>query len=308
MTSLAGPPDADELETSARRPPLQRHLTIQSDQFCRCGYNLYGQTVTFDERLGFPVVRCPECGNWHPAGHGSTALRPWLARLAVLALALWVALLLAAGLAIAGALVGFQFAFLEVGLSHGYVDLNTGRPIESQFIGGTWEWVYLDTGAVANLAGPNLRFEMIALPQDHPLRSTSSPQDDAQRWRIRAFLLGFVAVLGIVAGAIQSGVMWHMRGLRSFVAPVVVLGLAAAIFWLAIAANAVYYQLALGEAVSASLAVLGLAALAWLVGMTFGRPVLRVVVTGLVPPRPRQMLAFLWLADGKPAPGGGEPA
>ena len=48
--------------------------------------------------------------------------------------------------------------------------------------------------------------------------------------------------------------------------------------------------------------MIGGAAFAMAVGLLIGRPLGRIAVIALVPPRPRQFLAFLWLADGKTPP------
>jgi hypothetical protein len=68
---------------------LSRHVQLETDHFCDCGYNLHGQLVTRDERLKFMIVRCPECGRFHPAGHGVAARSLWLGRFATSMLALW---------------------------------------------------------------------------------------------------------------------------------------------------------------------------------------------------------------------------
>ncbi len=58
---------------------------IQTDTFCdHCHYNLHGRPVTRDERLGILIMQCPECGAFLPAGHTTTASKPWLNRLTTL--------------------------------------------------------------------------------------------------------------------------------------------------------------------------------------------------------------------------------
>ena len=71
---------------------------LECDAFCTCGYNLYLQAVVKDGRLGLHLVRCPECGQWHPAGHGATAASVWMTRLAKVLLIAWMLLLLASGM------------------------------------------------------------------------------------------------------------------------------------------------------------------------------------------------------------------
>ena len=77
--------------------PHERHAQLETDLFCeQCGYNLHGQIVTRDPRLGFMVCRCPECGRFHPAGHRTTAASLWRSRLAAGLLLLWILIVLTA--------------------------------------------------------------------------------------------------------------------------------------------------------------------------------------------------------------------
>ncbi len=299
MSAVAPP---DELETAEARPPLERHLLIQADQFCTCGYNLHSQRVTYDERLDFPVVRCPECGKWHPAGHGSTALRPWLARLATVGLAIWIGVLLLIGAAIAGTLIGMQFGYMFLDVTHAYIDPATRRAID-QRIGddGTWQWVYLDTGETADTT-MIVRFEMVAVPIDDSAASSAFGRAEQAPWQVRVALISIVSVVGLLGGMIQAAAMWHVRGWRRFVPPMLVIGLAGGICWMVLSLNHDYYESVMTLARTSSLLILGTAAAGWLAGLFLGRPVFRSLVTGLVPPRPRLMLAFLWLADGKTPP------
>ena len=118
---------------------------IEGDQFCTCGYNLHGQRVQRDERLGFAVVRCAECGAFHPAGHGSTATRAWLRRLAGILLVVWIGIIFLWCTAVGGTWFG-----LAVGLSETYgvyVELEpaTGRVIKEstrqvRFPTGATDW------------------------------------------------------------------------------------------------------------------------------------------------------------------------
>src|SRR4051794_38523229 len=82
--------------------PLQRFTQLEADTFCQeCGYNLHGQPVSQDERLGILLVRCPECGKHHPAGYQTTASSIWTARIATAFLVLWTLIVLAAAVTVA---------------------------------------------------------------------------------------------------------------------------------------------------------------------------------------------------------------
>ena len=73
----------------------ERALHLEVDTFCvECAYNLLGEPVVREERLAIFMVRCPECGRFHPAGIGLTATQPWMNRLAMGLLILWVLIVL----------------------------------------------------------------------------------------------------------------------------------------------------------------------------------------------------------------------
>lgn len=287
------------------RPHLTRYLLIQADQFCGCGYNLHGQRVSFDERLEFPVVRCPECGKWHPAGHGSTALRPWLARLATVALAVWAGTLLLMGMGIAGVLIGLQFGYVSFDTTYAHRDVVSGRMMSQRpaTVGG-FEWFFLDTNEVAPANG-SWSLEVVAVAissMPGPTPGLIFGRTQPEPWPARAVLLGVAGLLGLVGGAIEAGAMWHLRGWRRLVPGLVVLAAAGAFVWVVIVLVGTYWASVKQLAAVASTLVLGCAAAGWLIGLYMGRPAFRAMVMGLVPPRPRMMLAFLWLADGKEPP------
>jgi hypothetical protein len=87
---------------------------VQTDLTCEgCGYNLYSQPITRDERLGIPVCRCPECGRFNVPGKATDASRAWLRRLGVGLLVLYVlAVLWVIGLAVTG-LAALQHEYLS---------------------------------------------------------------------------------------------------------------------------------------------------------------------------------------------------
>jgi hypothetical protein len=70
---------------------LPRLASADSDYFCeKCGYNLHGQPVRRDPNTQILLMRCPECGTFHPAVGASSAGRLWVARLARSMLMAWV--------------------------------------------------------------------------------------------------------------------------------------------------------------------------------------------------------------------------
>lgn len=88
MTDAAAIADLD----AALRPTGQQ---IQTDLLCEgCGYNLYTQAISRDERLGLRVCRCPECGRFAVPGKSTDAGRPWQRRLGAFGLILYILFLL----------------------------------------------------------------------------------------------------------------------------------------------------------------------------------------------------------------------
>ena len=83
---------------------------VDLDRYCsRCSYNLRTLPVERDGRTGIPMVRCPECGTFHPANELASALRPWVHRFGAIALGGWILLLL--------------FVFFWLGMGRGGYDL-----------------------------------------------------------------------------------------------------------------------------------------------------------------------------------------
>lgn len=305
-----GPPDIDGAPHNVS--PLQRHNVIQADQFCPCGYNLHGQRVERDERLGFEIVRCPECGQYQPAGHGSTAMRPWLSRLAAGLLVLWILFLLGVTAAAVGTFTAMSFAGVEMQTQWVQFDGRTGRPVDHIWNpdSGAYVYTYLDTGET--YSNPDeIRMETRYLPRNHPWavawrennnRGASGPPP-------LAYVL-FYAALGAIAfclGVGQSAALWHVRGWRQGLPMAVVLLLPLGFLLVSITGQNGYTGAA-GLVLKIGVGHLALAGLCYAAGLITGRPIARFIASLLVPPRPRQSLAFLWHADGKSPPSVHNPA
>lgn len=96
------------MEQPRERPTLG---LVETDRFCEeCGYNLRTQSVFRDAPTNLLLVRCPECARVHPANQLSTAAKPWLKRLATLALFVWMVFLLAIAFAGCMAELGMHIA------------------------------------------------------------------------------------------------------------------------------------------------------------------------------------------------------
>lgn len=292
-------------------PPLpvpQRRGVLEVDAFCvGCQYNLHGQTVTVDERLQLPVCRCPECGRFHAAGVGVSASGLWTRRLGTLLLVNWVLLVLAlaAGAAFVDGMmsVGFLGAYsysvpvaadgrvLEykpsgAGGGNGYFYAGTQTPAKVYRSATKLEPIFPPPGTTLGEADPNVR------PWEASARPTG-PEPAA--WLAVSSL-----VLGLLTGAACVTFLWHWRSPR-YLWAVTVPGLAAAVV-LAVVRTSDAFVLVRNEATGRVLGMTAVQCLGVLIGVAVGRPLARGVLRAIVPPKPRQAVAFLWQVDGKRMP------
>jgi hypothetical protein len=247
--------------------PIVGH--IQADAFCEgCGYNLHTQAVTRDERLGILICRCPECGRFAPAGSLTTARQTWLNRLGLGLLIVWILFLI------------FVFGMLTI--FHGVVASgNTSAAVEFQPIA----------------SNPAASFQGYQYVLRHPPRD----DDEAHRRRFEQLMIAFAAVLlGAVAGGVVSVCMWHLRDWRrlvAFVPALVGVGIAF-MAWTNDPMTLVTRDVR-DVAYGRMGFCLALEAAGVMLGLRLGRPFARAALTIVLPPKPRQHLAFLWTTDGK---------
>ena len=296
------PPSTGAESGLEARPPLQRHLQILADQFCPCGYNLHGQRVTFDERLDIPVVRCPECGRWSAAGHGSTATRSWLARLGSVALFIWIMMVLGAILATLLLVFGMCMA-RTVGNTVVIALTPDGRQITQTLDPNTGVYAFTYAGSDEQVNVTRIQYKLRQVPAGDPRAKYPFYNWYAVEPMPRSVYLMFLGIAGgggLLLGIFLAAALWHLRSWRRWGLPTLMLlpGLAT----MAILHLDDAFELMVAPAWKIVATTAGGAALAMLVGLAIGRSVARAIVIGIVPPRPRQMLAFLWLADGKTPP------
>jgi hypothetical protein len=254
--------------------PHQKHGVIEIDTFCTgCHYNLHGQVVSIDERLGFPVCRCPECGRFHPAGVGVTASGVWLRRWAAGLLLIWVLMVIVGTLAIAGLMAGID------GSSIGEYETWHAATREEM----------AQAGVIVAGAGP---FSVVEI---RPWTSRLNQEDIP--WLPMVLMSIGSCALGLIAGTLAVTFLWHWRR-RRYLA-LLLLPLAPAVFVdtvfrldTAFALVRVQCMQRIGWQVSA-------ASVGVLLGIWFGRSVSRTIIRIIIPPKPRQALAFLWQVDGK---------
>ncbi|MEA2708703.1 MAG: hypothetical protein QOF78_1304 [Phycisphaerales bacterium] len=279
-------------------PPalLQRDQQLQVDTFCtNCGYNLHGQPVTRDARLGLIICRCPECGQHHPAGVGVTAASVWTTRLATALLVFWVLIVLNAIFWICIGLGAITFEHWQMftfskevgadGREITYVEL----PPPSGIGGATWTPVYKGT---TQPVGEVRRVRMLEPPDD-------------PRWRHRflAFNLISATVLSLGAGVLLVVFMWHWRRRRYALATVMPFVIAAcAVTFMSLTDYDDEYAPVQGWMISRALRYAALEAAFFALGIWIGRPVARGLLRMFIPPRARQYFAFLWRIDGKIPP------
>lgn len=239
---------------------------IQTDTFCDCGYNLHTQAVMRDARLGILVCRCPECGRFTPAGQATTATRVWLNRLILLFLGLWMLFIVAL----------FALCTLFLGMvAYGHVMSNVK---------------FVQVG-VPNAPGRSIYVYAIDTPR-------ASDKDAAERRMFEQIVMASLAIaLGAFAGGLFSVVLWHLKsGWRAlaWIPPVFGCGVAAVI-WVNEPMAIMIWRWGLRWIVGYSL----IESAAVAIGLLVGRPIARGVLRILLPPNPRQHLAFLWTVDGK---------
>lgn len=240
---------------------------IQTDTFCQgCGYNLHTQAVMRDDRLGILVCRCPECGRFAAAGQSTPAANPWLNRLALLLLVLWVLFVLG--------LLALCTTFLGM-TAYGHV-MNNVR------------WVSVQGPIAPMQSGYRYTIEV----------PDAGDKNAVGRQLTEQLVMGAVAAaLGGLTGGLFSVVLWHLKWpwrALAWLAPVIGCTVAA-LAWVSDPAALFVWRWGL-RWIATYLILEGVTVGA---GLLLGRPVVRGVLRLLLPPRPLQHLAFLWTVDGK---------
>jgi hypothetical protein len=252
-----------EIETEVG--PVIGHL--QADTFCQgCGYNLHTQAVMRDARLGILVCRCPECGRFAPAGLATTAARVWLNRLILLLLVFWMLFIVA--------LFALCTTFLGIA-AYGHVMNN----------------VRFSQVGVPKAPGRSVYVYAIYTPQP-------ADKDAAERQLYEQVAMALLAVaLGTITGGLFSVVLWHLKSswrALAWIPPLLGCGIAA-VAWV----NDPWAVLIWRWGLCWIVAYYFLESAAVGAGLLLGRPIARGLLRILLPPAPRQHLAFLWTVDGK---------
>ncbi len=289
MTDTTSPsPTADQHDDSPRG-------LLQGDRLCiECNYNLIGQTIRREPHYGLFVVRCPECGAV-AATQEYPLLGKWAGRIGMLAAAFWFAVVIALFTGTAGVTTGFNIAFTEQ-VSRNYQDdvsnrieawIETNAPDLS---GGQAFQAWWQTTNPAQLRAESPAWWRVADPEDF-------------------FFMGVSWFLMLVSGLVLGTVLFH-RKWRGLLASVAIIAAIAAAFssfafvdWAARTQSPTSVWHLRGVWASHLLVVEFVAQMTWLyLGMLIGRPLARLVLRLLLPPRLRSGLALLWLCDGLDPP------
>jgi hypothetical protein len=272
--------------------PMSRHGQLEVDAFCAgCGYNLHGQIVSLDERLGFAICRCPECGRYHPAGAAVTSNSLWLRRFAASLLTIWVLVVL-----VVCFLLGLAMFALQAGSVDGFLWTTAvapdGRPVIQQMQVNNGSWGYVIVGTTTVVTNP--RF--IRTPQPP---ANENPRNIANNHDLAMINLGSI-LLGFLAGTLLVTFLWHWSRRRYIVG--ILLPMIAAGFLIGIYCLDDQYELCRAWCVRRLLTTITIQIAGIFLGILLGRKVSRTIANMVIPPKPRQMLAFLWIADGKAPP------
>jgi hypothetical protein len=236
---------------------------VETDAFCDCGYNLHGQGVWRDERLGILVCRCPECGKHAAAGKFTGIHSAWLHRLSTLLVVIWAGYMVVLFLFLSGMSAAWPNMHFQYFLS--YEPVPNSGPNPTQYI---WTFHQLDTWGLQR-AGFEVGFD-----------------------------LSLAAVNGLAIGMATAVFLWHLRW-RAYllvIPPMIVVGL---LYW-AWGAGMMEVTDAVRHWLAVRAAGYGVWEGFWLVvGIWIGRPVARMGLRLLLPERLLQHLAFLWYRDGK---------
>jgi hypothetical protein len=272
---------------------MSRHGQLEVDAFCAgCGYNLHGQIVSLDERLGFPICRCPECGRYHPAGAGVTSRSLWLHRFAASLLAIWILIVLLACFLLTLAMGGMQTAAVDAFTYDQYFTPD-GRPVTAGMLPKNGGYGYMITGTTTVVPRPVFRRTLQAPPDQNPLMARNNNHD----------LAVFICVsitLAFILGMLIVTFLWHWPKWRYIAA--IILPMIAAGFVLFSFLTDETYSTIRNWAIARVTLILAVQCAAVLLGVLLGRKISRTIARSIIPPKPRQMLAFLWIADGKVPP------
>jgi hypothetical protein len=280
-------PELDPVVEFDRQPAV---AFVETDRYCEgCGYNLRTQPVRRDARIRVLLCRCPECGGFQPVREGVTAGQVWLQRLGTLGLLAWIVTLLGVGFGLGAAQVGLTMIPLEELTRYRQVVIPV-TPAKSQPAGG---------GTTMTM----ISGQRITVTQSGTTTTTRYRREVREHYPYyRAFMALMHAssfALGFLLTLMAVVVFHHWRRWGYLVPAVfvsIVTGMLTWYIWLIHCPHLLDWA----EPIITGQSAAHLAGA--LTGILLGRPFARLLVTLMLPQKLRQVLAFLWLADGKQPP------
>ena len=275
-----------------RNPLLAR---IETDRYCDgCGYNLRTQPVRRDPRTQLLLSRCSECGRFHAVREAATVGRVWLQRLGTLLLFIWILFILLLCFGLCAAQVGLTMGTLEELTTFQQVTLPITNQMQPNNPGVTQVIRYGGTTTI--ISGiPGVTTQSATYTTYRKEIRNHRKHDREFVWLMNGLGLttGFVLLLVIVV------VMHHWRRwvylIPAVLVPLACGGLSWYIWWIDCEHLLDWATPKILNQTAASLA-------GGFIAILLGRPFARLLATILLPGKLRQVLAFLWLADGKSPP------
>jgi len=294
----AGTAHRPDSEAAGADSPIVGQIT--ADRLCtHCGYNLVGQPIVRESKYGLLVTRCSECGTYSaPTEYPSLAAG--LARLTMLFAAAWLLIISAAVLLTGLALFGLS-QFVAWSMLEPARQLAQGEFQASILAaGGDASKLWQSTGADAQRWLDSVGGEQGFL-------------DAHGGWRVFADWSVWIQFLPAVIGVFLIGVVWAALTMgvprrRLWIVPIppIIFGAVLAtlnIMWGSVRYGNTWYTIVVEflnrryERPLTTIAFITFAVFLF-VGLRVGRPIVRMVVSILLPPRLRSGLAFLWTSDG----------
>ena len=277
-------PELDAIREFDRRPAV---AFVETDRYCEsCGYNLRTQPVRRDSRTRVLLCRCPECGGFQPGRDGVTAGRGWLQRLGMLGLFAWIVTLLGVGFGLGAAQVGFTFIPLEE-LTR-YRQVVIPAPAQSQPAGGSTTMTMISGQRITITQSGTTTTHRREVRETYPYYRAFMALMHAS-----SFTLGFLLSLMAV-------VVFHHWRRWGYLVPALFVSIVTGMLTWYIWSIDCPHLLDWAESIIARQSAAHLAGA--LTGILLGRPFARLLVTLMLPSKIRQVLAFLWHADGKLPP------
>ena len=299
--------DSSQATTSGRE---ERVSVLVGDRLCtKCGYNLTGQAVVREPHYGMLIVRCSECATVASVQE-YPLLGRWAGRWAMLGAATWFAASTVFLLATGSAIIGSAMSVVDT----------ASRPLALTIAEHHLAWLQeQDPDSI----GPQLQWQLSMGPQTYVSLDPNwwATQDlaallvEAGGWTGGADWSalgswGWLSVYILAAGCFWAVLLAHLRrkwlvlfsllpvGIASLFAIAIYAGDTTAVGGWVTAMTVAEQQLGpifCGLSIAFALIPLNL-------GLFFGRPLTRLLIRALLPPRLRSSLALLWTTDGLDPP------